>query len=170
MAKRLNAVKGRAVLASTKGQKSKGGKVLHKTAPPEKKKHRWRPGTVALREIKKYQRSTDLQLRKAPFQRLVRNEMQEYNTNLRFQANAIMYAGDFAYDADGESRSGKGLSVDHVVGQARSFPTVRTSSLKSSLKGSMSSRFILLGSPPTLWWLFIVAEGPLKETLSITSG
>jgi histone H3 len=99
MAKRLNAVKGRAVLASTKGQKSKGGKVLHKTAPPEKKKHRWRPGTVALREIKKYQRSTDLQLRKAPFQRLVRNEMQEYNTNLRFQANAIMCLQEAVEDA-----------------------------------------------------------------------
>ena len=33
---------------------------------------RWRPGTVALREIKKYQKSTDLMLRKAPFRRLVK--------------------------------------------------------------------------------------------------
>ena len=37
-----------------------------------KKKHRYRPGTVALREIRKYQRSTDLILRTRPFQRLVR--------------------------------------------------------------------------------------------------
>lgn len=34
--------------------------------------HRYRPGTVALREIRKYQKSTDLLLRKLPFQRLVR--------------------------------------------------------------------------------------------------
>lgn len=34
--------------------------------------HRYRPGTVALREIRRYQKSTDLLLRKLPFQRLVR--------------------------------------------------------------------------------------------------
>ena len=32
----------------------------------------YRPGTVALREIRKYQKSTDLLMRKLPFQRLVR--------------------------------------------------------------------------------------------------
>lgn len=37
-----------------------------------KKPHRYRPGTVALREIRRYQKSTDLLIRKAPFQRLVR--------------------------------------------------------------------------------------------------
>lgn len=37
-----------------------------------KKPHRYRPGTVALREIRKYQRSTDLLIRKMPFARLVR--------------------------------------------------------------------------------------------------
>ena len=37
-----------------------------------KKPHRYRPGTVALREIRKYQKSTDLLIRKLPFQRLVR--------------------------------------------------------------------------------------------------
>jgi hypothetical protein len=34
--------------------------------------HRWRPGTVALREIRKYQKSTDLLIRKLPFARVVR--------------------------------------------------------------------------------------------------
>lgn len=34
--------------------------------------HRYRPGTVALREIRKFQKSTELLLRKLPFQRLVR--------------------------------------------------------------------------------------------------
>ena len=37
-----------------------------------KKPHRYRPGTVALREIRKYQRSTELLIRKMPFARLVR--------------------------------------------------------------------------------------------------
>jgi histone H3 len=55
-----------------------------------KKAHRYRPGTVALREIRKYQKSTSLLLRKLPFQRLVRELAQEYRSNLRFQASAIM--------------------------------------------------------------------------------
>eukprot|EP00804_Cyclotella_cryptica_P025401 CCRYP_016522-RC/>CCRYP_016522-RC protein AED:0.18 eAED:-0.09 QI:0/0/0/1/0/0/2/0/152 len=37
-----------------------------------KKPHRYRPGTVALCEIRRYQKSTDLLIRKTPFQRLVR--------------------------------------------------------------------------------------------------
>ena len=37
-----------------------------------KKPHRYRPGTVALREIRRYQKSTDLLIRKAPFCRLTR--------------------------------------------------------------------------------------------------
>lgn len=54
-----------------------------------KKKHRWRPGTKALREIRKYQKSTDTLLRRAPFQRLVREVAQDYKNDLRFQAAAI---------------------------------------------------------------------------------
>lgn len=38
---------------------------------PAERPHRFRPGTVALREIRKYQRSTALLIRKAPFARLV---------------------------------------------------------------------------------------------------
>ena len=40
--------------------------------PHAEKPHRYRPGTVALREIRKYQRSTSLLIRKLPFARLVR--------------------------------------------------------------------------------------------------
>lgn len=40
-------------------------------AAPQKKPHRFRPGTVALREIRHYQKSTDLLLRRLPFARLV---------------------------------------------------------------------------------------------------
>ena len=45
--------------------------------------------TVALREIRKYQKSTELLIRKLPFQRLVREIAQEYKTELRFQSSAV---------------------------------------------------------------------------------
>ena len=40
--------------------------------PPRRRGRRMRPGTKALREIRKYQKSTDLLIRKSPFMRLVR--------------------------------------------------------------------------------------------------
>eukprot|EP00292_Cryptomonas_paramecium_P014358 CAMPEP_0113710020 /NCGR_PEP_ID=MMETSP0038_2-20120614/29915_1 /TAXON_ID=2898 /ORGANISM="Cryptomonas paramecium" /LENGTH=139 /DNA_ID=CAMNT_0000636011 /DNA_START=93 /DNA_END=512 /DNA_ORIENTATION=+ /assembly_acc=CAM_ASM_000170 len=55
-----------------------------------KKAHRFRPGTVALKEIRKYQKNTDLLIRKLPFQLLVREVAQEFKTDLRFQTHAIM--------------------------------------------------------------------------------
>ena len=54
------------------------------------KPHRFRPGTVALREIRRYQKSTELLIRKLPFQRLVREIAQDFKTDLRFQASALM--------------------------------------------------------------------------------
>jgi len=54
-----------------------------------RKVHRWRRGTVALREIRRYQKSTELLLRKAPFQRLVREIAQTIKEDLRFQSGAI---------------------------------------------------------------------------------
>ncbi len=45
--------------------------VSHVAAESTGKKRRYRPGTVALREIRKYQKSTDLLIRKLPFARLV---------------------------------------------------------------------------------------------------
>jgi histone H3 len=44
---------------------------------------------VALREIRKYQKSTDLLIRKLPFQRLVREIADEFKSDLRFQGSAI---------------------------------------------------------------------------------
>ena len=60
--------------------------------PPteELKPHRFRPGTVAVREIRKFQTSTTLLLRKLPFQRLVREVAQDFKTDLRFQSQAIL--------------------------------------------------------------------------------
>ena len=55
-----------------------------------KKPHRYRPGTVALREIRRYQKSTDLLIRKLPFQRLVREIAQDFKSDLRFQGSAVL--------------------------------------------------------------------------------
>ena len=68
-------------------------KAARKTAPAiggVKKPHRYRPGTVALREIRKYQKSTELLIRKLPFQRLVRDIAQQYKSDLRFQSQAVL--------------------------------------------------------------------------------
>ncbi|EGG19135.1 histone H3 domain-containing protein [Cavenderia fasciculata] len=58
-------------------------------APGIKKTHRYRPGTVALREIRRYQKSSELLIKKLPFQRLVREIAQEFKSDLRFQSAAI---------------------------------------------------------------------------------
>ncbi|MBW0494993.1 hypothetical protein O181_034708 [Austropuccinia psidii MF-1] len=94
----------RSEMARTKqtARKSTGGKAprkqlaakaARKSAPTTggvKKPHRYRPGTVALREIRRYQKSTELLIRKLPFQRLVREIAQDFKTDLRFQSSAVM--------------------------------------------------------------------------------
>jgi histone H3 len=63
--------------------------VLSIDSQDAKKQHRFRPGTVALREIRKYQKSADLLIRKLPFQRLVREIAASYRGDLRFQSPAL---------------------------------------------------------------------------------
>ena len=93
-------------MARTKqtARKSTGGKAprkqlatkaVRKTAPATggvKKPHRYRPGTVALREIRRYQKSTELLIRKLPFQRLVREIAQDFKSgfDVRFQSSAVV--------------------------------------------------------------------------------
>ena len=82
-------------------RKQLASKAARKTAPATggvKKPHRFRPGTVALREIRKYQKSTDLLLRKLPFQRLVREIAQEFKADLRFQSSAVLALQEAAED------------------------------------------------------------------------
>ncbi len=50
---------------------------------------RWKAGTVALREIKKYQKSSKLLMPRAPFQRLVRNITVALVPDLRFASTAL---------------------------------------------------------------------------------
>lgn len=91
-------------MARTKqtARKSTGGKAPRKQLATKqarktacltggvKKPHRYRPGTVALREIRRYQKSTDLLVRKLPFQRLVREIAQDFKQDLRFQGSAVL--------------------------------------------------------------------------------
>lgn len=89
-------------MARTKqsARKSTGGKAPRKTVAKSasrsaaghgniKKPHRFRPGTVALREIRRYQKSTEFLIRKLPFQRLVREITLDFKTDVRFQAAAM---------------------------------------------------------------------------------
>ena len=57
---------------------------------PARRPHRFRPGTVALREIRRYQKSSELLIRKLPFQRLVREIANDIKTDLRFQTAACL--------------------------------------------------------------------------------
>ena len=68
---------------------SKASKKAPSASAGQKKTHRYRPGTVALREIRRYQKSTELLIRKLPFQRLVREIAQEHKADLRFQSTAV---------------------------------------------------------------------------------
>ena len=54
-----------------------------------KKQRRWRPGTVALREIKKFQKTTNLLIPHAPFMRKVREIASRIEPDMRFKPSAI---------------------------------------------------------------------------------
>ena len=56
---------------------------------PKIKTRRYRPGVVALREIRRYQKGTEMLIRKAPFMRLVREIAHKIDPTLRFQGSAI---------------------------------------------------------------------------------
>ena len=83
-------------------RKSTGGKLprkqlatkaARKSGPATggvKKPHRYRPGTVALREIRRYQKSTDLLVRRLPFQRLVREIAQDFKQDLKFTGTSML--------------------------------------------------------------------------------
>jgi histone H3 len=85
-------------------RKSSGGKAPRKDLATKgahkkpiggvKKPHRWRPGTVALREIRRYQKSTELLIKKLPFQRIMREavaaaQRKDTTNPLRCQTTAI---------------------------------------------------------------------------------
>lgn len=68
-------------------------KAPRKSAPATgavKRPHRYRAGTRALMEIRKYQKKTDLLIKKLPFQRLVKEIAQDFRCGLRFQSTALL--------------------------------------------------------------------------------
>lgn len=70
-----------ATKAARKSQPATGG---------VKKPHRYKAGTVALREIRKYQKSVEMLVPKMCFQRLVREVAQDFKTDVRFTNNALL--------------------------------------------------------------------------------
>ena len=76
--------------APRKQLNTKSARKSAKTTGGIKKPHRYRPGTVALREIRRYQKSSDLLIPKLPFQRTVREIAQDYKSDLRFQGSTVM--------------------------------------------------------------------------------
>jgi histone H3 len=79
------------------------GKTVHKprtnavkvslgslSAGTSRKPRRYRPGTVALRQIRRYQKSTELLIRKAPFSWLVREIVESMDMDYRFQSTAVL--------------------------------------------------------------------------------
>lgn len=71
--------------AATQVQASAAAKTV-----PQRKPFRFRPGTVALREIRRYQKSTNLLIAKAPFQRLVKEIAGKFVAEFRFTPSSIM--------------------------------------------------------------------------------
>ena len=72
-------------LGAKKAKKSASGA----SAGGVKRAFRWKPGTVALRQVKKLQKSTDLLIAKAPFSRLVRELADSHKVGLRFASAAV---------------------------------------------------------------------------------
>jgi len=79
------------ILEAKRGTKTRKGKSKGEVAGV-KKKHRWRPGTVALREIRRFQKSTELLIPRSPFLRLMReviNEVKQGPSQMRVQVGAV---------------------------------------------------------------------------------
>ena len=73
-------------------RKQLAAKAARKTAAAAggiKKSHKYRPGTVALRDIRKYQKTTELLIRRAPFLKLVREVASKHEPGVRFQQAAV---------------------------------------------------------------------------------
>uniref|UniRef100_A0A4W5PPI2 Selenoprotein H n=1 Tax=Hucho hucho TaxID=62062 RepID=A0A4W5PPI2_9TELE len=77
--------------STSKAPRLSGPSASAGPTPSPRKKRRFRPGTRALMEIRKYQKSTDLLLRKGPFARLVREVCQTYSRDfMRWQVYALL--------------------------------------------------------------------------------
>ena len=74
-----------------KPQKAPAKRKANPPTPGEvRKKHKYRPGTRAIMDIRSYQKSTDLLLRKLPFQHLIREITQDLSNEIIWQAAVIL--------------------------------------------------------------------------------
>ncbi|GAA5857000.1 hypothetical protein JCM9279_007308 [Rhodotorula babjevae] len=111
-----SAVKGPAAHDKTKPQTG-GGKKLPKSskaAGKVRKRFRWRPCTVALREIRRFQMSTDLLIRKAPFVRLVHEICTTERQPMRWQTSALRALQEAAEDHLAELFADANLCAIHA--------------------------------------------------------
>lgn len=90
MARKTVATSRAAIISGTERYGNLPGDPVAGSAP---KRRRYRPGTLALREIRQYQKNTDLLIRKLPFARLVKEIADHYigsNYGIRWQSNAVL--------------------------------------------------------------------------------
>jgi histone H3 len=116
-----------------------------------RKGHKFRPGTVALREIRRYQKSTELLIRKLPFERLVREITQDLG-EYRFQSAALgalqeaaeAYLVHLFEDANLCAIHAKRVTVRSLARRgrltARSCPRTSTSPVASAARSASSFR------------------------------
>ena len=153
-------------MARTKQKPSKrvAGAPLKASAADAKprKPHRFRPGTVALREIRKMQRGTNHLTRRLPFRRLVREVAQDFKTDLRFT--------DKAFDALQE------MAEDHLIkmfGQANriAIHAERETIMPKDIELAMSVRKLgINGEDTRLEWeaasRAVAAEAARRDKIS----
>ena len=84
----LNAPRRR--IGSAKSPKSRIVVAAASAAPAKRKHRRLRPGALALKEIRKYQKSTELLIPKLSFSKLLKEVAQDFKPDLRFQSHAVM--------------------------------------------------------------------------------
>lgn len=108
---------------------------------------------MALREIRRYQKSTELLIRKLPFQRLVREIAQDFKTDLRFQSAAI---GALQVSGTGSSTS----PGWHLAAPSRTCTKARTrllSQRSARSLGEVSKNMVMVRTQLLLLW--VLQEG-----------
>jgi histone H3/H4 len=83
-------------LQRPKKRKAPSAPAAEGTEPATKRPHRFRPGTVALRNIKKQQRSVDLQIQRAPFVRACREIIEkEFKQTTGSAKDSVRFSANF---------------------------------------------------------------------------
>jgi histone H3/H4 len=122
---------------TSSGVVNKKESTIQQNQSKKRKKHKFHPGTVALREIRKFQKSTDNLLPRAPFERLVREILQELRIeSYRVQRKAVdalqLSAEDFLVSVFEETNlvclhrgrqtiGGKDIKLVRKIGCAKNF-------------------------------------------------